>query len=175
MKENYLDVVDEQDNVIGKTTWKEANEKGLIFRSANIMVFNSKGMLFIHKRNRNLPTFPGMWDVKLGGMVDAGESYETAAVRELEEEAGIKNAKPEFLFTLKFRSGTDNNNRKVYRCVYDGKMKLQEAEIEEGRFVTVEEAKRMLRDGKLSPSAIAVFEKYLEIKLRRKEIGYNIA
>ncbi len=159
-----IDVVDEDDNAVGKATWKEAHEKGLIFRAANVIMFNSKGMIFVHRRNRNLPTFAGMWDVKLGGIVDAGESYEEAARRELREEAGIRNAKLEFIFPLKFRKGSYRNNRKVYKCVYDGKMKLQESEIEEGRFVAVEEAKKMMREGMLSPSAVAVFEEFLKRK-----------
>ncbi len=164
-----IDTVDEKDKVVGKAAYEEIIAKGLIFRAANVMVFNSKGMLFVHKRNRNLQTFAGMWDVKLGGIVDAGESYEEAALRELEEEAGIDNAKLEFMFPLKFRGGKHKNNREVYRCVYDGKMTLQKAEIEEGRFVAVEEAKKMMTRGMLSPPAVAVFEKYLKWKRKKLE------
>ncbi len=161
-RQKYITVVDEEDNVIGSGTYEVVVESGKIFRSANIMVFNQKGKLFVHRRNRNLPTFAGMWDVKLGGIVDAGEGYEEAALRELEEEAGIKNAKLEFLFPLKFRKDGYNNNRRVYRCVYDGKMTLQESEIEEGRFIAVEEAKKMMSEGVLSSSAVAVFEEFLK-------------
>lgn len=157
-----LDIVDENDNVIGKAAYDDVISKGLIFRAANVIVFNSKGEIFVHKRNRNLQTFGGMWDVKLGGIVEAGESYEEAARRELEEEAGIKNAKLELIFPLKFRKGSYRNNRKVYRCFYDGKMKLQESEIEEGKFVAVEEAGRMMNKKMLSPSALAVFEEFLK-------------
>ena len=159
--EKLIDMVDEDDNVIGKGTYEEVAEKGKIFRSANILVFNSKGQLLVHKRNRNLRTFPGMWDTKLGGIVDSGESYEEAARRELKEEAGIENAELQLLFPLKYRTPKYKNNRMVYTCVYDGKLKLQEEEVEEAKFVTVDEARRMKG---LSPSAIAVLEKYLKWK-----------
>ncbi len=164
MKEELIDIVDDDDKVIGKATWKGMHEKSLLHRSSNVFVFNSKGELFVHRRASSLQLYPGMYDVKMGGVVRAGESYEEAAKRELEEEAGIKNAELEYLFSIKFRSDRNNNNRKVYRCVYDGKIKLQPEELESGRFMTVDEAKKMMADGKLSPSAVHVFEEYLKRK-----------
>lgn len=104
-KEEYLDVVDENDNILGKATWREMEENGLLHRSANIFVFNSKGDIFVHKRAKTI-RYPGMWDVKFGGLVSAGESYGEAARRESQEEAGIANAKLEFLFDFKFREKT---------------------------------------------------------------------
>lgn len=160
-----IDIVDENDKVIGKATWQEARKKGLAFRAANVLVFNQKGELFVHRRSRNLPTFPGMWDFKLGGIVDAGESYEEAALRELNEEAGIQNAKPEYLFSQKHRNGKHKVNRKVYRCIYNGKMKLQQEEIEEGKFVAIEEAKRMMNEKDASPTGKSVLEEFF----RREE------
>lgn len=162
MKEELIDIVDDDDAVIRKATWKEMMDKGLLHRASNIFVFNSKGELFVHKRASILKLYPGMYDVKMGGVVRAGESYENAAKRELEEEAGIKNAELNYLFSIKFRSDRNNNNRKVFRCVYDGKMKLQPEEVESGRFVTLKEAKKMMADGKLSPSAVHVFEELLK-------------
>ncbi|MAG15942.1 hypothetical protein CMO88_02680 [Candidatus Woesearchaeota archaeon] len=161
MVEKFIDIVDEEDNVTGKATYEEIMDKGLIFRAANVFVFNSKGELFVHKRSRNLSTFPGMYDVKMGGIVDSGESYDEAAVRELKEESRIENIELEFLFTFKFRSSKYKNNRKVYKCVYDGDITLQEEEIEEGRFMTIEETKKLIEEGKVSESAVEVFKEYL--------------
>ncbi len=162
MSNELIDVVDDEDNVLRQVTWREMHEKSLLHRSANIFVFNSKGMIFLHRRNRNLPLYPGMYDVKVGGIVQAGESYEDAALREMKEEAGIENVKLEYLFDLKFRSRQNNNNRKVYRCVYDGKITLQKEEVESGSFITIAEAKKMLDSGKLSPSAVHVFKEFLK-------------
>lgn len=36
----YVDIVDEEDNVIGKATWKEMMDKSLLHRTSNVMVFN---------------------------------------------------------------------------------------------------------------------------------------
>ena len=162
MTEELLDIVDDNDNVLRQATWREMHEKSLLHRSANIFVFNSKGMIFLHRRNRNLLLYPGMYDVKVGGIVRAGESYEDAARRELEEELGIHGARLDYLFALKFRSTHNNNNRRVYKCIYDGKITLQKEEVEEGRFIPLAEAKKMLEEGKLSPSAVAVFREFLK-------------
>lgn len=162
MKEDIIDIVDDEDNVLRQATWKDMHEKSLFHRAANIFVFNSKGEIFVHRRNRNLPLYPGMFDVKAGGTVHSGESYEDCAKRELREELGIENAKLEYLFDLKFRSAHDNNNRKVYKCLYDGKIKLQEEEVEEGRFITIATAKKMLEEGKVSPSGAAIFREFLK-------------
>ena len=108
--------------------------------------------------------YPGMHDVKFGGVARAGESYEDCAKRELKEEARIEKAKLEFLFPLRFRSGNNNNNRKVYRTVYNGRIKLQKEEVESGSFMTMEEATKMMRKGKLSPSAVKVFTEFLKRK-----------
>ena len=161
MTGKLIDIVDDNDNVTGQATWEEMHEKSLLHRSANVFIFNSKGEIFLHRRNRSLPLYPGMYDVKAGGIVQAGESYEEAARRELKEDLGIEGAKLEYLFSLKFRSPHDNNNRKVFRCVYDGEIRLQEEEIESGRFVTVIEARKMMAEGKLSPSAVKVFGEFL--------------
>ena len=161
-KSSFLDVVDENDKVIGKTTWEEMNRKNLRVRSSAVLVFNSEGKLFVHKRSKNLPTHPGMYDVKLGGLVDSGETYKEAAERELWEEAGIENCKLEFLA----KHSTANINREIYRTVYDGKMKLQEDEIESGRFMSMDEINDLKKEGKLSSPALGVLEEYLELKER---------
>ena len=164
-QEEYLDIVDDDDAVIRKATWKEMMDKRLLHRASNIFVFNSKGQLFLHRRADNLSLYPGLWDVKFGGSARSGETYEEAAERELLEEANITRPKLVKLFRLKFRSKENNVNREVFKCVYDGPIKLDRSEVAEGRFVKVEEAKKMLTEGKLSPSAANVFNEFL----RREE------
>ena len=41
----YVDIVDEDDKVIGKATWKEMMDNSLLHRTSNVIIFNSKGKL----------------------------------------------------------------------------------------------------------------------------------
>ena len=84
------DVVDSLDRVIGTATRREIHQKGLLHRSVHILVFNSKGELYLQKRSLNKDENPGYWDTSAAGHVNAGEDYMTSAHRELEEELGIR-------------------------------------------------------------------------------------
>ena len=58
--------------------------------STNIFVLNSKGQILCHKRSKEKERFPGMWFTHLGGHVGHEETYHSNAVKELEEEMGLK-------------------------------------------------------------------------------------
>ncbi|MDP3765869.1 MAG: NUDIX domain-containing protein [Nanoarchaeota archaeon] len=160
--EEMIVIVDDNDNVIGKATWKEMMDKGLLHRTSNVLVFNSKGELFVHKRANTVRLYPGMYDVKIGGSVRTEENYEEAAKRELKEEAGILNPKLIELFKLKSRRKDNNVNRTIFKCVYDGQLKLDKSEVEDGRFMKIRDVKKLLDKNNLSPSAIDVFTEYLK-------------
>lgn len=93
MDSEYLDIVDENDKVIGKDTRKNIYIKGLEHnvRVVNIFIFNSEGKLLLPKRSMNRKIFPGCFDFSCGEHVVSGEDYYGAAKRGLEEELGIKN------------------------------------------------------------------------------------
>ncbi|MBI2656673.1 NUDIX domain-containing protein [Candidatus Woesearchaeota archaeon] len=158
----YVDIVDDDDNVIGKATWKEMMDKSLLHRTSNVIVFNSKGKLFVHKRAATVRLYPSMYDIKIGGSVRAGESYEDAAKRELFEEVNISEVKLIKLFKLKSRRKENNVNRTVFKCVYDGKLRLDKSEVSDGSFANLDEIKKLLDNGKLSPSAVDVLSEYLK-------------
>lgn len=58
-------------------------------RSTNVFVLNHKGEILCHQRSMQKERKPGVWMTHLGGHVGVGETYETNALKELEEEAGI--------------------------------------------------------------------------------------
>ena len=58
-------------------------------RACYVAVLTSAGELVVHRRADWKDVYPGCWDVCFGGVLGAGEAWDDAARRELQEEAGI--------------------------------------------------------------------------------------
>jgi 8-oxo-dGTP pyrophosphatase MutT (NUDIX family) len=87
MEDEWLDLVDDNDVVTGRMLRSEIIARGLSgFRVINAFLRNSRGEVWIPLRGPNKRQFPNCLDVSVGGHVAAGEDYDTAFVRELEEE-----------------------------------------------------------------------------------------
>ena len=90
MSDIPIQIVDEKNNPVGSATKQEAWRDGLIHRVVRISVFDQAGRLLVQKRSFNKELYPGRWDNSAAGHVDNGETYEQAALRELNEELGLK-------------------------------------------------------------------------------------
>ena len=143
VSQELLDVVDENDRVIGVRTRGEIHAQGLMHRSVHILVFNGKGELFIQKRSMIKDNEPGLWDSSAAGHVDSGEDYLGCAIRELGEELGvIEPPSLEPLFRLAASPITGMEHCIVYRCTNDGPFELQAEEIDEGAWISDSEMDR---------------------------------
>lgn len=85
-----LDVVDQDDRFITIEKRKEIHRKRLLHRAVHVFVFDEKRRIYLQKRALTKDQDPGRWDSSASGHVDSGESYSVAAVRELEEELGMR-------------------------------------------------------------------------------------
>lgn len=74
---------------IGTLPRAQAIQEGAWCRSTNIFVMNSQGQILCHQRSLQKERMPGFWSTHLGGHVSGTESYESNALKELEEESGI--------------------------------------------------------------------------------------
>jgi isopentenyl-diphosphate delta-isomerase type 1 len=133
MKEEYLDVVDANDEVIGRRTRRDVHKLGLRHRAVHVLVFNSRDELFLQKRSLRKDCFPGAWDSSAAGHVDPGETYDRCAVRELREELGLSLSSPlSRLFKIAACPETGQEFVWVYRCQSEGPFQLEPEEIERG-------------------------------------------
>lgn len=90
MQDEYLDLVNEKDEVIGKKWRSEVYAEGLSnFRVINCFLVNSEGKLWIPRRTAAKRLFPSCLDVSMGGHVESGEDYDFSFKRELAEELNI--------------------------------------------------------------------------------------
>ncbi len=90
MSEEIFDVVNERDEVVGQAPRSEVHAKKLLHRAVHVLVFNSRGQLFLQKRSMTKDTAKGKWDSSASGHLDSGEDYNVCAVREAWEEIGLK-------------------------------------------------------------------------------------
>ncbi|MFE5690111.1 NUDIX domain-containing protein, partial [Streptomyces sp. NPDC056512] len=84
-----VDRVDELDRVLGTVDRGAAVREGWLHRVATVVCRDPAGRILVHRRAPHVPRFPGRYNWLVGGGVDAGESYEAAAARELAEELGV--------------------------------------------------------------------------------------
>ncbi|MFH1506527.1 MAG: NUDIX domain-containing protein [archaeon] len=157
------DLVDENDEVVGTINKDEWWNNRQLHRGVTIILLNSEGKIFVHKRVENKKIYPGYYDCQVGGTVHKGETYDNGARREVQEEVGIENPKLEFLFKTRFKTDLENAWVKVYRLVYDGPLKLQKDEIAEGFWVTIDELKEMFKKEKFCDDALVFFKMYQEL------------
>jgi 8-oxo-dGTP pyrophosphatase MutT (NUDIX family) len=123
--------------VVGVATRRDIRARRLPHRSCYILVFDRAGRLFIHLRTPTKDVYPSHWDVAVGGVLRAGESFEEGAVRELAEELGITTAVHPLL-PLVYEDAANVVHGMVFRAVHDGPFVLQVEEVVRGEFVAPE-------------------------------------
>lgn len=166
MSEEMLDVVDEEDNVVGVKTRTEVLEKNLRYRSVYFIVKNKNNEILITKRSMSKDKFPGLYEIP-GGTVRSGEDYGACAKREIKEELGIEGVDMKMIFSLNYEDDDNNQIMKVYEVFYDGEIIPEEKEIEEFFYISVDELIEMIiKDPENFPkNRIAILEKYLDKKI----------
>ena len=165
MKEEIFDVVDERDEVIGRNTRAEVHRLGLRHRAVHVLVFNTRGEIFLQKRSMKKDVFPGAWDSSAAGHLDCGEDYDTCAVRELQEELGVSPAQPlRRLFKLPATRETGLEHVWVYHCQAEGPFILHPEEIEGGKWVSTAQLTQWIeeRPQDFASALIVIWRRFLE-------------
>jgi isopentenyldiphosphate isomerase len=146
----FLDIVDDDDSVVGRASREECHQKRLLHRSVMFFIFDKQGRILVNRRSPAKEFFGGLRSIVLGGHVTSGDGYDETAVREAEEEAGI-TGKPFRMGYFKKRLPEERENVAVYGLVADREPKLLKEEIESGEFMTVAEAEDLVRKERFIP------------------------
>lgn len=145
--DEIFDIVNEQDEVIGQKPRKLVHRDGDRHRAVHVLVFNSRGEVFLQKRSMSKDTFPGAWDSSASGHLGCGEDYDACAIRELREEIGlITAAAPRRLFKINACDETGQEFVWVYRLESEGPFQLHPDEIERGEWFASETVTRWIRE-----------------------------
>jgi isopentenyldiphosphate isomerase len=91
-----VDLVDENGILLGEQLEKQVvHQQGLWHRDVHVWVTDGDNVLE-QQRAWHKTIMPGDWDVSVGGHVAAGETFLDAAIRETEEELGLRPARGRF-------------------------------------------------------------------------------
>ena len=144
--EDIFDVVNEDDEVIGREPRSVVHAKELRHRAAHVLVFNAAGEIFLQLRSQTKDNNPGVWDSSCSGHVDAGESYAVAAERELMEEIGLLVEEPlEPLFKIDACKETGQEFAWIYRTQSEGPFELNPEEIDDGQWMSPDDLNTAIR------------------------------
>lgn len=116
-----------------------------------LWLVNERGELLLARRADHIKKDPGLWGPSVTGKVEADETYEQAAIREAEEELGLRTEsyQPQFLFATDF-DHPDGELRKfeVYIAKVDSdiiaSLKIDSSEVAEVKWIQLGEMRTLL-------------------------------
>ncbi len=155
--QEIIQIVDRENREIAVVARHIMREQRLIHRASYILVFNRAGELFIQQRTMIKDIYPGYWDVAAGGVVQAGESYELSAARELAEELGVKE-KLTFLFDQYYEDADNRVWGRIFSCIHEGPFILQPEEVADGCFMEIDEALDLSTREPFTPDGLVLLD-----------------
>ncbi len=151
------DLYDVDGNRTGKTYHKgELIPAGYYPMVVMVVIRNSRGEFLMQKR---VKAKGGDWGVT-GGHPKSGETPIEGIISEVKEELGLDFKNEKFIL---YDSGCDGND--CYKMYFINKdidiedITIQEDELTEVKWFTMDELKKMVKDGKLNENQIACFIK----------------
>jgi len=158
--DELLDIVDEQDRVVGQARRAEVYPRRLRHRCVFVLVRDVRGAIFVHRRTADKLVFPSRYDMFVGGVVGAGETYDAAAWREAREELGVPGLPaPVPRFRFLFETPEFAWWSAVYEVRCGQPVRPQVEEVTWYAFLTESELDRRLREWDWVPDGLAAYRR----------------
>ncbi|RKN23776.1 NUDIX domain-containing protein [Micromonospora musae] len=166
--DEVLDVVDEHDRVVGQARRDEVYANRLRHRCAFVLARDDDGHVFVHRRTARKLVFPSLYDMFVGGVVGAGESYDEAALREAEEELGVAGLPaPVPLFKFLYETPQHSWWSYVYEVRCPSTVAPQPEEVAWHAFLTEAELERRLTEWDWVPDGFDAYRRLLAWRATR--------
>ena len=159
--EEIFDVCDEHDAVVGQAPRSVVHAQNLLHRAVHIWVLNSAGEMLLQLRSQTKDQYPGCYTSSASGHLDSGEDYETAAIRELQEELGL-SGDLEFVGKLPASAETAFEHTVLYRLTTNETAQPNRDEIAGLELLPVDEVLNRLKQSPelFSPPLISLLEAF---------------
>lgn len=163
--QEVIDLYDSKKRITGKTAPRNADvTKSLPYRSGvHVCIFNSKMQLLIQQRSAGKKSAPLMWDFSASGQVDAGESSQQGAVREVREELGINLSIIEAPAVTKVFFNSYNDYYIIRKDFDLSTLKLQESEVAAVQWASRDQVLALYLEEKFMPYAKSLIELIFDI------------
>ena len=149
------DIFDAEGNNLGTPIVRgESIPEGRYVLSVSIFTVNDKGEILLTLRAPEKPNFPNVWEITAGGAL-AGENGIEAAMRELQEETGLKAKKEDLQLLRVIREPSAFVECYLYRTNLPASaVVLQEGETVAARFTSIKRFEELIHtDGIAQPVA----------------------
>jgi isopentenyl-diphosphate delta-isomerase len=169
MADEFVILVDEQDNEIGSMEKIEAHEKAVLHRAFSIFIFNEMGQMMLQRRALSKYHSPGLWTNTCCSHPRPGESLYQATQRRIAEEMGFRCEMREvfhFIYMAPFDHGlTEHELDHVFLGLYNEDPAINTEEVEEWKWMDIDE---LLSDVKENPDDYTVWFKIALAEMERK-------
>ena len=151
MSKELIPHVDKQGTLLGIVTRSRAYAEGLVHMGAHGFMRRADGKILIQRRNTTKASWPGCYDLSIAETVKPDESFEAALVRGLVEELGVTSplslelVREKYYQEYRYQSYLINGVICLYVFEYEGEIKIDEDEVMESRFMTVEEIDNLVQ------------------------------
>ncbi|QGY42413.1 isopentenyl-diphosphate Delta-isomerase [Maribellus comscasis] len=161
-REDFVILVDENDNETGISEKLAAHRKALMHRAISVFICNSKGEWLLQRRALNKYHSNGLWTNTCCSHPFPGETNMEAAQRRLEEEMGLTTNLTE-IFWFRYKESLDNELTEneldhVFIGFTDKHPKINKNEVNEWQYLSFDDIKA---DIKFYPEKYTVWFKMI--------------
>lgn len=156
-----MQLVDALGRPSGTATRSRMRAENLRHGATGILVTNSAGQVYVHRRTDVKDVYPGYHDFTAGGVLAAGEQPDECAERELAEELGITGVPLTFVGEAEHRDDQVDLHAWLYRVVWDGPVVHQASEVAWGGWMTMDELQALVVDPAtpVMPDSVAIWRR----------------
>ena len=136
MAKEKLNIVNDNDEIIGEEYREVIHRKGLFHREVHVYFVTPKNEIIFQHRAKDKDTFPDLLDATVGGHVEIGDDYGVSAVKETFEETGVEISISDLIPLDKIHKKSEDkltgkiNHAFQQEYIYIYKGKLEDLQIE---------------------------------------------